>query len=743
MINRVTNKSTYDRLLKYMLDNASKLQDVQERLSSGKRINRPSDDPLGAIKTLDYRTIVSNIDRFLRNVSFGNTWVNQIDSVMSNMGNLVSRAKSLAISQASDTADATSRRGTAQEVEGLLRQMINLANTQVGENYVFGGSITNRAPFDVSGTYFGNSERIRVEISKGVSVDINAVGSRFLTTDMNPAISLDPPTAGYTFSSHDVTSQFLIDPGNSSLQVMLAGDTGGARDIQIEEGAYSGVDLADELQNKIRILGNVGGTDYSKVTVTYDASTNHFVFDSGDPATNFDTLQNAAGSTARQTLGFSADITGNGDTDVESDTAVAFNVIAGVNDSFTISVDGGAPQTITIGPGTYTTGTLTTEIQNDLNTVLGAGAVTVDYNASHANRFTLTSNTTGLSSSVELTPGANDFLRMVKLEPDLTVNGTEATHISDLNLGEGVTLGTIRMTDRAGNIANIDLSSAVTVKDILDSINTTAGIHVAASLNAAKNAIVITDTNAQPAQRQNLVVEDMTGTAAKDLGILKDVPGNIQGKDLNPAVTTTTRTSSLYGGQGLTLGKIEVENNGVKGEIDLSEAGSIADVTQRINADSNSDLNISASIMNSKKALDVRSTNGSSVALIFDSDNTKSGSRLGIQGENDILKTFKLFQEALEKNDGKAIQGLLQHFDEGLNKLLEEHVNIGASASRLERAETIQKELKVNTTKALSDTEDADIMKTMTDFMRQQYALQVSLQSAAKIVQPTLLDFLR
>ncbi len=743
MINRVTSKSTYDRLLKYMLENANRLQDVQEKLASGKRINKPSDDPLGTIKTLDYRGIVSNIDRFLGNIDFGSTWVNQIDSVMSNMSNLVSRAKSLAISQGSDTADATSRKGTAREIEGIYEQMINFANTQVGDDYVFGGSITDQPPFDETGEYHGNDERIQVEISKGVKANINAVGSQFLSTDLNPAISLNPPTAGYTFSSQEITSQFLIDSGNQGLRVRLAGDTGGTRTIQMDTGTYTGEDLASAVQAKIRLLGQVGGVDYSKVTVTYDASTNHFVFNSGDPAVNFDTLENAPGSTARQTLGFSADITGNGDTDVESDTAVSFNVLAGVNDSFTISVDGGPPHAITLAAGTYTAASLATEMQNALNAALGNGVVTVDYNASHPNRFTLTSSTTGTTSSVSLTPGTNDFLRMVKLEPDLSVNGTEGTRISDLNQGKGVTLGTLRITDRAGNTADVDLSAAVTVKDILDAINGASGIQVTASLNATKNGIILTDTNAPPAQRRNLSVEDLTGTTARDLGIRQDVPGNIHGKDLDPIVSADTRVSALYGGHGMTLGKIEVENNGVKKTIDLTESRSVADILQRINADSNSALHISASIMRSGKALDVRSTHGGTVALVYDADPTKSSSKLGIQGENDILKTLRLLREALDDNDGNAIRGLLKHFDEGLNKLLEEHAHVGASSSKLERAGTIQKELKINTTKALSNTEDADLMKTMTDFTMQQYALQVTLESAARIVHPTLLDFLK
>ena len=100
-------------------------------------------------------------------------------------------------------------------------------------------------------------------------------------------------------------------------------------------------------------------------------------------------------------------------------------------------------------------------------------------------------------------------------------------------------------------------------------------------------------------------------------------------------------------------------------------------------------------------------------------------------------------KEALEVNDGHAIGGLLQHLDAGSNKIHVEHASIGSSAQVMRKSETIQKDLKVSTTKALSNTEDADIFKTLSDFSLQQLALQVSLESAARLIQPTLLDFLR
>ena len=110
----------------------------------------------------------------------------------------------------------------------------------------------------------------------------------------------------------------------------------------------------------------------------------------------------------------------------------------------------------------------------------------------------------------------------VSLAADLARN--PATRLAQLNSGNGVRLGTIRITDRSGATAEIDLSAAETAQDVLDAING-AGIGVTATVGRAH--FQINDTTGTPEETAvNLKVEDVTGHAARDLGIAADMDAN-------------------------------------------------------------------------------------------------------------------------------------------------------------------------------------------------------------------------
>ncbi len=117
---------------------------------------------------------------------------------------------------------------------------------------------------------------------------------------------------------------------------------------------------------------------------------------------------------------------------------------------------------------------------------------------------------------------ANSNSFEVSLDADLARN--PQTHLAQLNNGNGVRLGTIRLTDRSGQTAQVDLSSAVTVQDVLDAINA-AGIGISATVS--REYILISDTTGTPEESAvNLKIEDVDGYAARDLGIAADADEN-------------------------------------------------------------------------------------------------------------------------------------------------------------------------------------------------------------------------
>ena len=122
------------------------------------------------------------------------------------------------------------------------------------------------------------------------------------------------------------------------------------------------------------------------------------------------------------------------------------------------------------------------------------------------------------------------------------------TELNFLNGHQGVRRGVIRITDRSGGSAEVDLGSAVTVQDVIDQINQTSGISVRASIDGDR--LVLTDQTGQ--STGNLIVEDMhQGYAAQDLGIAGiGTEGVITGQDL-VRITETTTLKALNDGAGV------------------------------------------------------------------------------------------------------------------------------------------------------------------------------------------------
>lgn len=112
-------------------------------------------------------------------------------------------------------------------------------------------------------------------------------------------------------------------------------------------------------------------------------------------------------------------------------------------------------------------------------------------------------------------------------------------------------------------------------------------------------------------------------------------------------------------------------------------------------------------------------------------------------GTTGLLATLRGIYNDLNADNGAALQARVAELDEGLDNLNAVRAQIGSTTNRLESAETRLQEFEGTTLGILSETEDVDMAKAMIDFSTQQAALQAGLQAGSRIVQNSLLDFLR
>jgi flagellar hook-associated protein 3 FlgL len=144
---RVSNRFLYYQIVKDLGKSTEKLFTLNNQISSGKRVNKPSDDPLGLSQVLIYRSELNAVSQFQRSIDHANGWLTRTDSICSIVDDALGRASELAVQEASATATAETRAGAAVEIGNIREMILSQANSKYGNKYLFGGTMTQAPPF--------------------------------------------------------------------------------------------------------------------------------------------------------------------------------------------------------------------------------------------------------------------------------------------------------------------------------------------------------------------------------------------------------------------------------------------------------------------------------------------------------------------------------------------------------------------------------------------------------------------
>lgn len=150
MVMRITENMKFNTSLASMANVQSQYNSVMEQMASLKRINRISDDPLGMIQLLDYRQGQASIEQYQKNIDNSSAWLSMTETKLTSAGDLLSKARELAVGQGTATATAETRRIAADNVKQLKEEMLSLANSTYGSRYLFAGSQMAVAPFSAT-----------------------------------------------------------------------------------------------------------------------------------------------------------------------------------------------------------------------------------------------------------------------------------------------------------------------------------------------------------------------------------------------------------------------------------------------------------------------------------------------------------------------------------------------------------------------------------------------------------------
>jgi flagellar hook-associated protein 3 FlgL len=187
---RVTENTNFDAVRESIRRTKGRMENLQTQASSLKKLNTPSDDPIGASKVLEVRTDKVNNAQFQMNAKMAETFLSNTDQALSELSDIVVRAKEIAIGQASGaSSNEETRLGVVEEVTQLFQQAVSSANRRIGDRYLFGGYKTNQPPIDPEGRYVGDDGQMMIEIGRDAFITMNVPGVEAFNT--NPKASSD------------------------------------------------------------------------------------------------------------------------------------------------------------------------------------------------------------------------------------------------------------------------------------------------------------------------------------------------------------------------------------------------------------------------------------------------------------------------------------------------------------------------------------------------------------------------
>ena len=179
---RVTNKSLNESVIARLNSVSSDLFKANEVVGSGKKLNRLSDDPVGLVSVLNLRSSLANLDQLDRNLAAGRSWLDAGESALRQVESILSDTKALCVQMASGNVGPSQRSNATAVVEGYLQQILALANTQVGGRYIFGGTKTDMAPFDLHEgaevVYQGNENPFSIKIGRNMDLAVGRNGKQ-------------------------------------------------------------------------------------------------------------------------------------------------------------------------------------------------------------------------------------------------------------------------------------------------------------------------------------------------------------------------------------------------------------------------------------------------------------------------------------------------------------------------------------------------------------------------------------
>ncbi|GAA3930440.1 flagellin N-terminal helical domain-containing protein [Actinoplanes auranticolor] len=235
---RVTEKSIHTRVLANLQRNLAQGAKIQDQLSSGKQLNRPSDSPAGTVSALQFRSESRASQQYIRNAEDGLNWLSTMEDTLGSSSALVNKARDLTLQGLNtSTSGVLAKEALAAEIDQIRETLIAQANTRYLDRPVFGGTTVGEVAYDGNGVY------------QGATYDPSSPADTSVSRTVGSGAKVRVDVTGVEAFGDDATGLFRV------LQDISAGIRAGD-DTQLQTNLQQLDKAGDQLRSAVSEIGS-------------------------------------------------------------------------------------------------------------------------------------------------------------------------------------------------------------------------------------------------------------------------------------------------------------------------------------------------------------------------------------------------------------------------------------------------------------------------------------------------------
>ncbi len=211
---RITNSMLVRNMMTNLKRSMSRMHQYESQLSTGKRITKISQDPVGVIKSLQARKNLSKSIQYKENAEDAQAVLDFTETALMEINNLLKRAYELTVNAPNDTNTPSEKEAIAVEIDQIRHQVINALNSTYGSQHIFGGYNVATAPFrEIGGTFLYNGE----DLTNGDLITLDAFSKESIEYLVGNNVSMDVTMSGARVVGYGENNmiQMLADLSNS------------------------------------------------------------------------------------------------------------------------------------------------------------------------------------------------------------------------------------------------------------------------------------------------------------------------------------------------------------------------------------------------------------------------------------------------------------------------------------------------------------------------------------------------